>query len=160
MIDLDQKLSPHFTLREMCKSRQHPDIYNIPPYEVVENLKYLCLWLEKLRAAYNRVYGDGDDVLAVMITSGYRSKQLNKAVGGAKDSNHLTGSAADIRCFGVEQAIRYYALLLDIFDQANHDFDELILERKGMSYWVHLAVRKDNNRRRRMFIGFSDHILC
>ena len=78
----------------------------------------------------------------IIINSAYRSPQVNKAVGGAATSNHLTGCAADIRCEGIEQAIRYAFILLDISDESQEAFDELLLERgpRG-NYWLHFAVR-------------------
>ena len=85
----------------------------------------------------------------IIINSGYRSPQVNKAVGGAPNSNHLTGCAVDIHVSGMEQLIRYAAILLDISDERQEDFDELLLERspKG-TYWLHFAVRPSGNRRR------------
>ena len=68
-----------------------------------------------------------------------------------KASNHLTGCAADIRCLGPEQALRYMTILLDISDGLQQDFDELIMERRGSSYWIHLAVRPKGNRRKVVF---------
>ena len=81
--------------------------------------------------------------------SGYRSEAVNKAVGGVKGSNHLTGCAADIKVTDIEQLIRYATILLDISDESQEDFDELLLERspKG-SYWLHFAVRPSGNRRK------------
>ena len=78
---------------------------------------------------------------------------MNKAIGGVPGSNHLTGCAVDIKCFGIEQAIRYAAILLDIADGKKQDFDELLIERspKG-SYWLHFAVRPKENRRKTSFI--------
>jgi hypothetical protein len=76
---------------------------------------------------------------------------VNKAVGGATLSNHLTGCAVDIRCIGVEQALRYAAILLDISDLNNEDFDELLIEQKAHVIWIHFAVRPKNNRRRTNF---------
>ena len=66
-----------------------------------------------------------------------------------KGSNHLTGCAADIRVAGMEQALRYAVILLDISDESREDFDELLLERspKG-GYWLHFAVRPSDNRRK------------
>ena len=74
---------------------------NIPSHVHIENLKRLCGWLEMLRSEWNKRYGEGDD--PIVINSGYRSEAVNKAVGGAKGSNHLTGCAADIRVAGMEQ---------------------------------------------------------
>ena len=89
----------------------------------------------------------------IIITSGYRSPVVNKCVGGVYSSNHLTGCAVDIRCTGVEQAIRYAAILLDMADDRREDFDELFVERnrKGR-YWVHFAVRPKDNRRKILFL--------
>ena len=73
---------------------------------------------------------------------------MNRAVGGAATSNHLTGCAADIRCLGIEQAIRYACILLDISDESKEDFDELLIEQSDKSIWVHFAVRPEGNRRK------------
>ena len=158
------RLSPHFTLAEMCKtsaktadgrSAQGDALLakNIPSHVHIENLKRLCGWLEMLRDEWNRRYGEGDD--PIVINSAYRSEAVNKAVGGVKGSNHLTGCAADIRVAGMEQALRYAVILLDISDESQEDFDELLLERspKG-SYWLHFAVRppSQENRRKIRFI--------
>ena len=79
--------------------------------------------------------------------------------GGAKGSNHLTGCAVDIKCLGPEQMIRYASLLLDTADEKSHkgddpyceNFDELILEKRGTTYWIHFAVRPKDNRRKILF---------
>ena len=49
------RLSPHFTLGEVTKSR-HTEIYNIPSHVAIENLKRVCTWLEELRRRYNQQY--------------------------------------------------------------------------------------------------------
>ena len=173
MIDPKTKLTEHFTLKEMTASASHPEIYNVPPLEKVDNIKHVCEWLEDLRDEYNRRYGGTEarghencssagsnpapphprtSALPITINSGYRSPLLNRAVGGATRSNHLDGCAADIHCPGKEanqratMALRYAMLLIEIAEARKERFDELILERKGTNWWVHFAVRPDRNR--------------
>ena len=161
-INKQMKLSPHFSLGEMCKTSVKTADGNIPSHVHIENLKRLCGWLEMLRDEWNKRYGgckmaDGRWQMEepIVINSAYRSPQVNKAVGGVATSNHLTGCAADIRVAGIEQALRYAVILLDISDESREDFDELLLERSPRgSYWLHFAVRppSQENRRRVRFI--------
>ena len=141
------KLSEHMTLAELCKT--NTGIENVPNEAQVENLKRVCRWLERLRRRWNDKYGDGDD--PIIINSGFRSAAVNKAVGGVPTSNHLTGCAVDIRCIGMEQALRYASILLDISDMSREDFDELLIEQKRSVIWIHFAVRPTGNRRRTNF---------
>ena len=140
----EMRLSEHFTLGELCKTKTK--IENVPNEAQVENLKRVCQWLEQLRRRWNSLYGEGDD--PIIINSGFRSPEVNKAVGGVPTSNHLTGCAVDIRCIGMEQALRYAAILLDISDLNREDYDELLIEQKGRVIWIHFAVRPSGNRRR------------
>ena len=155
------KLSEHFTLGELCKTKTK--IENVPNEEQVANLKRLCKWLEQLRLRYNQMRNErnegnernGNDEMKnesgeypIVINSGFRSPEVNKAVGGVSTSNHLTGCAVDIRCVGIEQALRYAAILLDISDQNHEDFDELLIEQKKSVVWIHFAVKPTGNRRR------------
>ena len=165
------KLTEHFTLGEMIKTSVKTKDGNMPSLAQIENLKRVCSWLEELRDRKNRAHprplpqggektsfipnpspqekGDNDE--ALYINSGYRSPAVNRAVGGADNSNHLTGCAADIRVLGMEQLLRYAVILLDISDESDEDFDELILERNSKgTYWLHFAVRapEQGNRRK------------
>jgi hypothetical protein len=87
-------------------------------------------------------YSGGE--IPIVITSGYRSEEVNRLCGGAKGSNHLTGCAVDIKCYGSEHMIRMAGILLDISDGTKRDFDELILEKRGTTYWIHFAVRPED----------------
>ena len=144
MMNKETKLSEHMTLAELTKT--NTGIENVPSEAQVENLKRVCRWLERLRKRWNDKYGDGDD--PIIINSGFRSPEVNKAVGGVPTSNHLTGCAVDIRCIGMEQALRYAAILLDISDMSREDYDELLIEQKRSVVWIHFAVRPSGNRRR------------
>ena len=175
-INKQMKLSEHFTLGELCKTKHVTEDGNIPSHVAIENLKRICEnWLEDLRYSYNTLYVHsgvrpqskvaGDCTLApdpgaapasrkeepIVINSGYRSPAVNLLAGGAKTSNHLSGCAVDIRCVGKEQMIRYASILLDIADGTKQDFDEMLLEQHGNVCWLHFAVRPKDNRRR---IGF------
>ena len=146
-INNEVRLSEHFKLAELCKTSVKTKDGNIPSHVHIENLKRVCSWLEMLRSEWNNRYGDGDD--PIIINSGYRSAQVNKAVGGVATSNHLTGCAVDIRVLGMEQLLRYAVILLDISDESQEDFDELLIERNARgTYWLHFAVRPEGNRRK------------
>ncbi len=156
------KLSQHFTLGELCKTSVRTPDGNIPSHVHIENLKRLCGWLEKLRDEWNRRYAGskmedgrrkmedgrckmGDE--PIIINSGYRSPQVNAAVGGVPSSNHLTGCAVDIHVQGMEQLLRYAVILLDIADESKETFDELLIEKNARgAIWLHFAVRPKDNR--------------
>ena len=139
------KLSEHFTLGELTKSGSHPEVYNIPSHEAIANLTNLTKWLEILR----KTRGE-----PIVINSGYRSPQLNRKIGGAANSNHLTGCAADIRTSGMEQAICYAAILINYSKESNQDFDELLIEKNRYgAIWLHFAVRPKENRRKVAFLN-------
>lgn len=133
------KLTQHFTLEEMTKSQtgSRKGIDNTASPEVVENLKQLCEnVLEKIRAHFAK---------PLTINSGYRGPKLNKAIGGAKTSQHLTGQAADIEIAGVDN------LTLFSWIRDNLEFDQLILEYHKIgipdSGWVHVSWNSSSNRK-------------
>ena len=148
-INKQVRLSDHFTLGELTKT--NTKIKNVPNEAQVENLKRLCGWLEQLRRRPTpspSLLREGSEE-PIIINSGYRSPEVNRAVGGVATSNHLTGCAVDIHVTGLEQLIHYASTLLDISDERQEDFDELLLERSPRgTYWLHFAVRPSGNRRK------------
>lgn len=118
-------LSPNFTLHEMTRSATAAKygIKNIPNASHVENLRLLCTnILQPLR-----------DLLGVPVTisSGYRCKALNRIIGGARNSQHQTGRAADlsVKGFTTEQL---FQLIVD----SNLEYDQVIEE---FGEWIHIS---------------------
>ncbi len=123
------QLTPHFLLREFTRSdtAKRLGIINSPNAAQTENLKQLAFKLEEVRKLLGH---------PVIITSGFRSPALNRAVGGSTTSDHSHGLAADFHCPGfgsVEEVCRAIA-------DSNIDFDQLIFEQGSRSDWVHFGV--------------------
>lgn len=132
------QLSPHFSLREFTASAtaDRLKIDNSLPDALRDNATHTCEQLEKVRA----ILGNNP----LIITSGWRTPALNKAVGGSASSDHATARAVDIRCpkFGTARTIARVLAASDI------EFDQLILESPTLpGAWVHIGFRKGANRR-------------
>lgn len=122
-------LTMHFTLEEMIHSdyAEKHDFSNSPSQIIIDNLIMLCvLILEPLRTTLNK---------PIIINSGYRCKELNKAVGGVPDSHHLQGLAADIN-FSSEAELK--KMLFTLKD--NTHLDLAIIERSKSSSWLHVQL--------------------
>jgi len=138
----DQILTPHFRLSEFTRSatadRLHID--NTIPEELIPNLKNLCEQvLEPLREHFG---------IPVVISSGYRCPQLNKAVGGVPNSQHQKGEAADIvfpssLTSHPSPLSEAFYWLLD-----NTHFDQLGFEQSGSTKWIHVSCKPDASKNR------------
>lgn len=129
-------MSRYFTIRELTRSyvAEKEGIDNTPPKEVVERLEHLANnLLDPIRSMWGK---------QIIVNSGYRCTDLNKAVGGVANSNHLTGEAADITTGTKDGNLK----LFEMIKSSNLNFDELIDEANGS--WVHVALRKVNNRKK------------
>lgn len=122
-------ISSHFTLDELTITA-HRGIDNDPPMAILAALKRTAQGLERVR---DRLGG-----WPIIINSGYRSPALNAAVGGAANSQHMLGEAADFICpkFGKPLDI-VYALR----DSPEIEFDQLIAEwtTNGNGGWAHIS---------------------
>ncbi len=133
------KLSRHFYLEELTKSQTavRLGLNNKPGQKEIDNLVLLCEnVLEPIRLAWRK---------PVSISSGYRSPDVNQAVGGSRTSQHCFGMAADIEIIGVDNCD------LCRWIQQNLEYDQLILEfhnhaEGANSGWVHVSYNKDGNR--------------
>jgi hypothetical protein len=122
-------VTPHFTLVEFTDSQTaaRRGIDNAPPARERKNLQRTAETMEKVRT----LLGDHP----VLISSGYRSPPVNAAVGGSKNSAHMSGLAVDFSCpgFGTPKQIcrklAQHMKELEI-DQLIHEYDT----------WVHLGL--------------------
>ena len=127
------KLTHHFDLSEFVYSEtaERKGIDNYPTNEAITNLLMLCRdVLEPAREEYGK---------AMIISSGYRCEELNKAVGGAKNSQHLTGCAADIVC---SEPKRLFEILKE-----QDNFDQLLWEHSGKTQWLHVSYKPHGGNR-------------
>ena len=127
-------MAKYFTIGELCKSDTAlaKNIANTPDNTTTERMNALmeeCL--DKVRELWGKPIG---------VNSGYRSADLNMAVGGAKNSQHIRGEAADITA-GTKENNRK---LFDLIVASDIPFDQLIDE-SGYK-WLHISYCKDYNR--------------
>ena len=129
-------MGKYFTINELTKSStaQRLHINNNPSQDVKDNLdKLIDNVLDPLRELYGK---------PIIVNSGYRSFKLNKAVGGAKNSQHLVGQASDIRT--VQNTKESNKELFDLIKNSKLPFDQLINE---YDYnWVHVSYSPRNRR--------------
>lgn len=134
------KLSPNFTLEEMLESqtarRKGISEQFTPSPEVINSLRALCKnILQPLRDAIGG---------PIKVSSGYRTARLNRAIGGARNSQHMVGEAADIQ--GLNGLTNKQ--LFNKIKQLNLPFDQLIWEfgNDQNPAWVHVSFGPRNRR--------------
>jgi zinc D-Ala-D-Ala carboxypeptidase len=131
------RLTAHFTLAQLIHSKTatKKGIDNTPPKKIIRNLKQLARGLEEVRSLLG---------YPLAISSGYRCKALNSAVGGGETSQHMQGLAVDFVC---KQAGTPYRICKMIAD-SDLGFDQLIHEygKSKKEQWIHLGFGPKNRR--------------
>ncbi len=130
------RLSKNFVLSEITRSNtaKRLGIDNEPTKKDLENLQRIVTnLLQPLR----------NHLGPIRISSGYRSKELNRAIGGSNKSQHSKGEAVDIQFWKEGQMCNkeVYDWIIDNaveFDQMINEFDFA---------WIHISLKKSNNRR-------------
>lgn len=141
------KLSKNFTLEEYSKSQtaDRLGIDNVPSAHHLDNARML---FERVVQKVRDHFGP------TVINSGYRSPNLNKAVGGSNTSQHSTGQAVDIEVPGKSNQE------VAIWIRDNLEFDQLILEgyKPGIpgSGWVHVSYANGKNRKQVLSARFEN----
>ncbi len=126
----------YFTLFDMIRSNtaQHSSIDNTLPSDLLENAIFQLDCLDELRKQYGH---------AILITSGYRCKELNRLVGGATRSKHLTAEAVDIVPYPTRWNNDKFRKLLKYFlYHSDIPFNKMIVE----PTWLHIEFSTENKR--------------
>jgi uncharacterized protein YcbK (DUF882 family) len=121
-------MGKYFTIEELTKSNTATKLHidNTPNVSQKKNLEELIQLLEKIREKWKS---------PIIVTSGFRSPQLNKVVGGSKTSQHLKGEAADIICkYNKELFLLIRKMIMD----KEINVGQLINE-KNFS-WIHIST--------------------
>lgn len=117
----------YFTIKELSSTNKR--INNVPNASVINNLTAL---VDNVLDAARKLYDK-----PIKINSGYRSPELNKAVGGVSNSQHILGEAADITTGTKEGNKVLFNLIRD-----NLKFDQLIDEKDYT--WLHVSYKQHN----------------
>ena len=126
------QLSKNFSLKEMTATNS-----GLPNVPNEDQLHYLTLLCEKVLEPLRYIYGR-----PIKVNSGFRSEDVNKAIGGAATSQHCKGQAADITAGSKEENEKLFKIL------ATRDFDQLINE-KNYS-WIHVSFVPNGNRKQKL----------
>jgi hypothetical protein len=139
------QLSKNLALAEVTRSEtaKRKGISNMPTPEHLENFKKLA---ENVFQPIREHFG-----VPIHISSGYRSKALNTAVGGSLSSQHCTGEAIDIDMDGTD--ITNAQIFHFIKDNLN--FDQLIAEfpENSNPAWVHVSYESTGKQRKQILVA-------
>ena len=139
------QLSTNLSLAEVTRSEtaKRRGISNMPTPEHIENFKKLASNIfQPIREHFGK---------PILISSGYRSAELNKAIGGSLSSQHCSGEAIDIDMDGTDITNK------QIFDyiKDNLTFDQMIAEfpKQGNPDWVHVSFAANRSQRKQILVA-------
>ena len=144
----------NFTIGELIQSSTacRLGIDNNPTPIVRVHLTETITLLESIRAEWEEYCAEHSlGTPAIRVSSGYRSPELNKAVGGVKTSAHVLGYAADIVPVNGKQD-EFEAFMAEVFARKGYAYDQIIVENSKTARWVHVGYKKaDGSQRRQCF---------
>jgi zinc D-Ala-D-Ala carboxypeptidase len=134
-------ISKYITYSEATVSQTatRKGIKNIPNAQELSRMQYVATEIfDKVRDHFN---------VPIRVSSFFRCKELNAAVGGSKTSQHMTGEAIDMQATGKLTNAQIYHYIKD-----NFEFDQLIWEfgTDKEPAWVHVSLRKIGKNRKQL----------
>lgn len=131
------KITDNFTMEELTASAtaKRLKIDNTPTVEVRDSLERLTKTiLQPIRDKWGK---------PIIVTSGYRCSNLNKAVGGAKSSQHMYGEAADFKAANIAENGELYQLIKNMVDSGKIVIGQCIWEYGNSKnpQWIHISLQ-------------------
>lgn len=133
-------MGKYFTIKEL--TRTSTGLPNIPNEQQLNNLEELIVVLDDIREQWTILCKQNEwGNPAIIVNSGFRSKEVNDAVGGSKTSEHLLGYAVDFEPKN-QNNLEFFNFLKDYLLSNKIPFSQLINEKpiNGIPSWVHLSI--------------------
>lgn len=141
----------NFTLAEMVHSgtAERLGISNNPDAMTRVRLTETIRLLECIRAEWEDYCNQHSlGTPAIRVSSGYRSPELNKAVGGVKNSAHVEGYAADLQPVNDKQD-EFEKFFATEFSHMGYAYDQIIIEKSKNTRWIHVGYKRADGKQRR-----------
>lgn len=147
-------MGKYFSIEELCKTSVPAD--NTPSEEVRKHIEELIQVLDDIRdkwADFCNYRNIGNP--AIRVNSGYRSMEVNRAVGGVPNSSHLSGYAVDFVPRNL-QLIRLFSFMKRYLTEKGIPFDELIAEKIGGKIkWIHFSIKNNKGEQRKKILELN-----
>ena len=133
-------MKTYFTIKELsyAKTAEEKHINNSPDINIQKHLEELIKFLNPLREAWGG---------PILVSSGFRCPELNKAVNGSETSAHLIGYAVDlVPANGKMDAFKKF--IVDYMKTCV--FDQCIIEKSGKTEWIHIGLYNSKGQQRKM----------
>ena len=133
----------YFTIGELSQSNE-ADKRGIPNHPNTAQKMNMEKLIDRVLDPIRSLYGK-----PIYVNSGFRCMTLNKVVGGAKNSQHVEGKAADITGGSKEANKKIWDVIMFLFQEGDIEFDQCLNEKPdkdGNPSWIHISYNEDNNR--------------
>lgn len=144
-------MGKYFSIAELCET--DTGLNNTPNRQQTKNLEDLIKVLDVIREEWTELCKINNwGSAAIIVNSGFRSDEVNKAIKGSKNSEHCLGFAADIEPRN-QRNLEFWNFIVDYVKTKNIGFSQLINEkpRAGIPSWIHLSINGKNGQRKQIF---------
>lgn len=144
-------MGKYFTIEEL--TRTSTDLDNTPNEEEIKHLEELIKVIDEIRECWTifsnlNKWGSG----AITVSSGFRSEEVNKAIGGAKESEHKLGFAVDVKPSNGRNK-EFWNFMVEYVTVKDLNFSQLINEKPkcNIPSWIHFSINGNKGYRKEIF---------